>query len=222
MHEETTGEDRDRISSEPATPEFIYFDLGNVLLTFDHHRAARQMAEVAGVKVESVWEIVFANDLELRYERGDFSTAEFHQLFCEQTDSAPSLNDLAFAASNIFEANEPVVSLLGTLRRAGHPLGLLSNTNDAHWSFVTKAFPALSQSFDAIALSFKLRSLKPDPEIYNKAARLAKIDPTKILFIDDRPENVAGAIEAKFDAVLFRGYQHLLTDLADRGLGPFD
>ena len=36
---------------------FLYFDLGNVLLTFDQRKAARQMADVAGITPEKVWEI---------------------------------------------------------------------------------------------------------------------------------------------------------------------
>ena len=35
-------------------PKFIYFDLGNVLLRFDHELACRQMAAVAGTTPELV------------------------------------------------------------------------------------------------------------------------------------------------------------------------
>ena len=46
------------------TPRFLYFDLDNVLLKFDHHLAARQMAEVAGLTEDRVWDLVFGSDLE--------------------------------------------------------------------------------------------------------------------------------------------------------------
>lgn len=222
MHNEATDPPQDGQSRDQPTPQFIYFDLGNVLLNFDHQRAARQMATVAGISPESVWEVVFATDLESRYERGDISTSEFYDLFCQQTSTAPPLADLVAAASDIFQPNGPVVSLLDQLLRQEHRLGLLSNTNDAHWSFVTAAFPALPRSFEVTALSFELKSLKPEAEIYAKAAALAGLDPSRILFIDDRPENVAGAIEAKFDAVQYQGYDQLVADLAARGVSPLD
>ena len=41
---------------------FLYFDLGNVLLYFDHRLACQQMGAVAGVSAETVWEVVFASD----------------------------------------------------------------------------------------------------------------------------------------------------------------
>lgn len=201
-------------------PRFIYFDLGNVLLNFDHQRAARQMAAVAGITPESAWDAVFADDLESRYERGEISTAAFHEFFCRQTGTTPPLAGLLAAASDIFEPNHAVISLLGQLHSNGHRLGLLSNTNDAHWSFVKTAFPELPNWFEAIALSFELKALKPEPEIYAQAARLAGLNPAQILFIDDRPDNVAGAVDAGFEAIQFQGHRQLIADLLARGLGP--
>jgi putative hydrolase of the HAD superfamily len=218
--DETLDPQHSHLASNTPTPQFIYFDLGNVLLHFDHNRAARQMAEVAGSTPERVWEVVFAGDLELRYERGDISTAEFHDFFCRQTGTTPSLSALATAASDIFEANPLVISLLGQLKHNSHRLGLLSNTNDAHWTFVKDAFPELLPSLEVIALSFELKSLKPEPEIYAQAARLARVDPARILFIDDRLENVGGAIEAGFEAIQFQSHQQLVADLVAHNLGP--
>jgi lambda repressor-like predicted transcriptional regulator len=38
------------------SPKFIYFDLGNVLLFFDHQRATRKIAELTGLAPELVWQ----------------------------------------------------------------------------------------------------------------------------------------------------------------------
>jgi len=218
--DETLDPQHGRQPPDQPTPQFIYFDLGNVLLHFDHGRAARQMAELAGTTPELVREVVFRSDVELRYERGDISTAEFHEIFCRQTSTSPPLAALLTAASDIFEPNRLVISLLSQLSHNGHRLGLLSNTNDAHWSFVKDTFPELTQSFELIALSFQLKSLKPEAEIYAQAARLAGVDPAGILFIDDRAENVSGAVEVGFDAIQFQGHRQLVSDLVARNLGP--
>lgn len=211
-----------RPTRDQGAPRFIYFDLGNVLLYFDHHRAARQMAEVAGITPAAAWDAVFADDLETRYERGEISTAEFHEVFCRQTQTAPPLPALVAAASDIFEPNGPVIALLEQLHGNGHRLGLLSNTNDAHWSFVKTAFADLPGWFEVLALSFELKALKPEPAIYAQAARLADLAPAQILFIDDRPENVAGAAAAGFDSIEFQSHSQLHAELAARGLGPLE
>ena len=83
-------------------PRFLYFDLGNVLLNFDHHLAARQMAQVAGLTEQRVWDLVFAGNLEARYESGEVGDREFYEIFCRETDSRPDFDALLLAGSEIF------------------------------------------------------------------------------------------------------------------------
>lgn len=59
------------------SPRFCYFDLGRVLLDFDHEVAVQQLAELGDVSVDRVREVVFEASLQSDYERGQISTAEF-------------------------------------------------------------------------------------------------------------------------------------------------
>jgi HAD superfamily hydrolase (TIGR01509 family) len=108
--------------------------------------------------------------------------------------------------------------LCGRLNAAGYRLGVLSNTNDAHWRWVTKRFSYLTTMFDVAAMSFEIGVMKPDPRIYAEAARLAGVDPADVFYTDDRPENVAGAQAAGFDAVLFTTPAALSAELWQRGI----
>lgn len=201
-----------------AIPRFLYFDLGNVLLNFDHHVGARQMAEVAGLSEQLVWEVVFEGDLLLEYERGAITTREFYEAFCSQTQTRADYGALLLAASDIFKLNESIVPLLAELRDGGHRLGILSNTNEAHWNFVADGrFPVVRDYFELHALSYKMRSAKPDLAAYQIAAELAGVAPAEIFFTDDRLDNVAAACEAGFDAVQFIGTGALREELRSRG-----
>lgn len=201
-----------------ATPRFIYFDLGNVLINFDHHRAARQMAEVAGVPEQLVWKVVFESDLHVEYERGAISTPEFYEAFCDRTKSRPEYEALFLAASDIFELNESIVPLLHELRERGHRLGVLSNTNESHWNFIASGrFPIIQDYFELYALSYELRAAKPDLACYQGAAKLAGVAPEEIFFTDDRLDNLEGALKAEFDAVHFIGADALRAELQLRG-----
>lgn len=201
------------------TLRFFYFDLGNVLLKFDHQVACRQMADVAGISPAQVREIVFDAPLQSAYERGDLSTREYYELFCERSGTRPNSNDLFHAASDIFDLDEQVASIIAGLRRAGNRAGILSNTCDVHWRFLAEErFPILNTLFEVAALSFRLRCAKPEPAIYHAAAELAGVAPEEVFFVDDRPANVAGALEAGFDAVQFTSPPGLLAELANRGV----
>jgi len=201
------------------SPRFLYFDLGNVLLKFDHQIACRQMAEAAQIEPEVVWKTAFEGPLFLAYERGDVSSEEFYQRFCHATGSRPDRAALELAASDIFWLNAPTVALVGQLKLAGQRMGILSNTNEAHWQFIDRAyFGILADRWEQYALSFRLHAIKPEPKIYRAAAELAGVSPEEIFFVDDRPENVEGALRAGFDAVLFTTAAALAADLHQRGV----
>ena len=55
----------------------VYFDLGNVLLYFDHQIACRQMAEVAGMTADQVRKVLLDGELLFRYEDGTHSREAF-------------------------------------------------------------------------------------------------------------------------------------------------
>jgi HAD superfamily hydrolase (TIGR01509 family) len=204
-------------------PKFLYFDLGNVVLPFDYLVAVRQMAGVAGVPPAVIQEVVFGSGLEDAYERGDMTTEQFYEAFCQRTGKRPDFDALLVASSDMFRLDEAVASLILQLRNSGHRTGLLSNTCEAHWRFcVDRKFPILQQLFEVTALSYELRAMKPDPAIYRAAADLAGVAPGEIFFVDDRSENVEGGRQAGFDAVLFTGVADLTAALADRGVRPDD
>jgi len=202
-------------------PKFLYFDLGNVLLHFDHGLACRQIEAESGIHRELVRQIVFVSDLELRYERGEISTREFYEIFRQQSGlaSLPDFERLLRATAAIFEVNLALLPLLTQLHSAGNRLGVLSNTCEVHWQYVSDGrYPFLNRLFEVYALSYELKSLKPEPQIYAAAARLASCEPGEIFFVDDREDNVAGARAAGFDAVQFTTSAALAAELRLRGV----
>lgn len=200
-------------------PQFFYFDLGNVLLRFSHERMCRQMAEVAGVDVEAMRGALFDSGLEPAYESGAIGTAEFYERLCETLGRRPPLAELSRAASDIFEVNLSIVPLVAALRAGGYRLGLLSNTCPLHWEFCADGrYWLIPGAFDVAALSYELRALKPQAEIYRRAAELAGLTPSEIFFTDDMPGHVAAAQAVGFDAVGYRETAELARELRARGV----
>jgi putative hydrolase of the HAD superfamily len=201
-----------------ATERFIYFDLGNVVLHFDHDRAARQMAEVAGVSVRQVRDLVFTGDLQTQYETGRISSRQFYDEFRERTGSRASLEDLFRAASDMFEINASMLPLIAQLRAAGYRLGVLSNTCEAHWQFITDGrYAILPAMFEQCVLSFRVGHMKPSAGIYRAAVDMAQVQPQQIFYTDDLPANVDGAQRVGLDAELFTTAAALAESLRERG-----
>lgn len=206
----------------PKRP-IIYFDMGNVLLTFSHQLAAKQTAELCGIPEKLAWQILFDEGLHWEYERGELAEEEFLGRFCQRARSesgfaAPDPQKFDLAASAIFELNTRILPILFGLRGAGYELGVLSNTSSAHWRYCTRKFPFLLSLFDRHALSYRIGAMKPSAAIYQKAREIAGVPPSQILFFDDRPENIAAASALGWDAVLFTSAAAAAKELAGRGI----
>jgi HAD superfamily hydrolase (TIGR01509 family) len=201
-----------------AKPQFIYFDMGNVILLFDHQLACDQIGQVAGISGAQVREIVFESELQNQYETGQITSREFYDSFCEMTNTAADYDQLLVAASDIFSLNTPVIPLLAALRDAGIAIGILSNTCAAHWQYARRRFSILDQYFAPLALSFELKSMKPDAAIYHSAAELAGVPIGDIFFTDDREDNIQAARQAGMVAEQFTTANALATTLRELGL----
>lgn len=200
-------------------PHFVYFDLGNVLLNFDHALACRQMAAVAGVSAEQIRQVVFDGGLNQRYERGEINDEQFYESFCQQTGTRPDPAELNRAGSDIFQLNVPIMPIVAALDGAGYRLGILSNTSPAHWAWCgTGRYGIISRPFQVHALSFEIGAVKPDPKIFAAAAKLAGVRPEEIFFTDDIAGHVAGARAAGFDAVQYTSAAALAAELRQRGV----
>lgn len=206
-----------------ATPKFLYFDLGNVLLTFCHERRRQQMGTVAGVSPEAIKQALFhaeAGQAALwRFERGDLDDAAIYEHFCRETGARPDPTALWEAGCDIFGVIAESVALVERLARAGNRLGLLSNTNPRDWEFMSRGqYPFLAQHFQHAVLSFEVGAMKPEAAIYAAAVERAGMPAGEVFFVDDMPENVAGARAAGLDAVLFTSAEDLKQELRQRGV----
>lgn len=198
--------------------QFIYFDLGRVLLDFTHEQGFQQIAAVSGITPELVQKTLVEEGLSDRYEMGELSTAEFHALFCESTNANPTLEQLTAAWADIFTIIPGSIALASGLKSAGYRIGILSNTCEAHWEFAAKKFRVLDQLFSPVITSYEVQSMKPDGAIYESAAKAAGCSPTELFFVDDRHENVEGARAQGWQAELFTSPVQLGNDLERLGL----
>ena len=185
--------------------EFVYFDLGNILLSFDPLLACRGLGRVMGATTIEGRQALYDSGLEEEYEHGRLTSAEFAERLREFFGASPSGasdREILDSVSNMFVAIDSMEGVLQSVRDSGRRVGLLSNTCHAHWDWIQRAkFPVLDFLFDATVLSFEVGSMKPAPEIYQAAEQAAGVPTDRILFLDDRHENVEAAKSFGWNAV---------------------
>ena len=184
------------MSEDPAI-QFVYFDLGNVLVAFDPHFACANIASLFEVDAVAAEDVIYTSGLQTRFEHGQVSGEEYADFIRSRLDRngrrIPT-GEVLDAVSAMFQPIVSMGDLMRRVRASGIPIGVLSNTCIAHWQWILRqSYPMLEIEFEATILSYEVGSMKPDAAIYRAAEQAADVAPHQILFLDDKAENVEAA-----------------------------
>lgn len=192
------------------------FDIGNVILRFDFQQALRKLERDGAPAAESILEMI--EPVKAAYEGGRLPRADFQAQVREILKYTGSDADFVSAWEDIFTENEPMVRLIEQLQPK-FPLYLLSNTSDLHVDFIFRQYPIFQRFQDAV-YSYKVQASKPEPEIYQIAARQFQVIPAETLFIDDLEANIRSAADAGLQVHHYHHDRHsaLLEQLRSAGV----
>ncbi len=184
----------------------LLLDFGNVVAFFDHRRASRQLAALAGAPTtaEQVFERVFASPLEPDLDRGRIPAPQFLRLLRGHLDLTASDDAIVTAWCDIFQPNEELVAQLPRVRPLVHRLVLASNTNDLHFQWIARQFAAPLALFDELVLSYRVGARKPEEAFFRRCVDAAGVPAGRCVFVDDKPEFVEAARQAGMAGVLYR------------------
>ncbi|MBX3423260.1 MAG: HAD family phosphatase [Pirellulaceae bacterium] len=201
-------------SYRSTTNKFLYFDLGNVLVTFDPHIAARRLAEAADCSLQHVLQTVFSCDLQQRYETGLVSDEQYAEEISSMLGTQLSTQSVMHAICAIFQPNQPILQVLQQVQRMGIPMGILSNTCDAHWQWLMQQdWPMLHGWFEHRVLSYQVGSMKPNRRIYEVCEEVCGLQGSQIFFTDDLEKNIAAAAQRGWTTCQFRSTDELTRSL---------
>lgn len=193
----------------------IFFDLGNVLIFFDHQKMCRQIAEYCDLDLERVKALMHEHGDP--YERGHLDNKMIYDKLCQMAGKTLDFELLMRAIGDIFQPNDPVISIAIKLKERGHRLFLLSNTCDAHFSFASSQFPFL-KLFDGYVLSYEVGARKPEKKIYEKALEIAGCQNKECFYTDDVLPYIETARSLDIDAEQYTTPQELTQHLIARRL----
>lgn len=169
----------------------ILFDLGNVLVRYDHNQTLAAVAALGQSDPQQVQALFHTVTTQLGI--GELSAADLHQ-HCRQhlpIDEDEVAFFTAFAAG-LARDEVALAYAVALQQRPAVTVGVISNTNEAHVYWLDEYLPELNQ-FDLVMMSNEVRLAKPDPEIFRLALEILEIPAEQALFIDDIAENVSAA-----------------------------
>ena len=181
--------------------KIVAFDLGKVLVDFDYSIAARKIAAQSQTPLAEIRVLIEQSRFIIDYEIGRLTRQEFYERVREATGFRGTLGEFGGFFADIFTEIPPMVELHSRIRQRGIPTYIFSNTNDLAVEHVRRNFPFFA-NFDGYILSYEVGTMKPDPAIYEALEKLSGRHGADIVYLDDRPENVAGGRARGWRAIL--------------------
>ncbi len=171
----------------------IIFDLGNVLVSVEYEKFINKLL-AKGVTEETYSNFFKGGNYRLLgYEAGEITSDEFITKCLNGLNLDMERNDFADAFNDMFGEIERMSSLVRELsENKKYNLYLLSNTSPPHFEYIKKNYDYVNL-LNKFALSYELKALKPDDDIYLKTIEHLNIIPEESVFIDDLPENCSAA-----------------------------
>ena len=185
--------------------EAVIFDIGNVLIEWQPeiyydrvYGEDRRRALFDAVDLHAMNEQV---DLGHPFKETIYATAEAHP---EWATEIRDWHDkwIELATPPIWHS----VRLMRTMRLNMTPVFALTNFGVENYAYAQTQYSFLNE-FDREYVSGRMKMTKPNPAIYEAVETDCGIAPDRLLFTDDRPENIAAAAARGWQTHLFEGPQ---------------
>lgn len=196
----------------------VILDYGEVLCSRPALDALEDMASIFGISLDNF--LPTYRSSRSPYDRGDFSAQAYWVEFARRagvtldTQEIESLRRLDMQMwSNV---NQEMTDWLARIHSSGFKTAILSNMQTDMAAHVRSNFEWL-RHFDHQIFSCEVRSVKPDPSIYQHTLSLLKVPPSEALFVDDREENIQASRAVGMRGIVFKSVPQLCTELQELG-----
>lgn len=194
----------------------VIFDIGNVLIEWQPERFFDARIGAAARKAFFA-EVPFYEMMD-RIDAG----APFAATVEEVAQAHPRWGDAVRLVRDAWtDLAQPAiprsVRLLAALKARGIPVFALSNFGAQNFPLSCAAFPFL-RTFDRHYISGEMGLIKPDPAIYAAVEADCAIAPERLLFTDDRADNITAAQARGWQTHLFDSPDGFAQCLVSAGL----
>jgi len=194
----------------------IAFDLGRVLFEFDYYLFFKKIKDKTRTSFSSIAHALFFDDFALDFEKGLVSGFDFYRKFKKEFKVEIDYSQFVNGWCKIFSPQKEVIELVRKLRFI-YPLYLISNINKLHFDYLYKRWKNIFSLFDELILSFKVKSVKPERNIYKRLLS-SGISPQDVIYIDDRKDLIKEARKIGLQCVRFQKVGGLVKDLKKKGV----
>lgn len=192
----------------------VIFDLGNVVLKLRWDIVLNRYSDNADDK-KLLDDVIFNSE---EWQRLDAGTIEKYEAINIMKSKLPSkLHDACLGImkdwKDGFVINTEILDFIDFLKSNGYKTYILSNAPLDLPDYLSKH--DLDKYFIGKVISAEEKMTKPSKEIYELLLNRFSLNPEECLFLDDKPENIQGAISCKMNGYVFdyNNFNKFLEDI---------
>lgn len=190
----------------------IIFDLGKVLIDYDYSKLYGKINVIPDRRALKQFE----KQVYL-FGAGKISKSAFKESVCSLLGLSMSFAEFSAYWCSMFSPI-PMMEQLALDLHNNYSVYIFSNTDAIHFPFLKRHYPFLDSFEKSLMLSYEIKAMKPEKESYQKALGLFDLVPEQSLFIDDRPENIKGALDFGMKGIVHKSFDETLPLLKEYGI----
>lgn len=195
----------------------IVLDIGNVLASFDW----QEYLDKFGFSEDTRCRIAKATFLGESWKEVDRGAKTDEEIYADCLRGIP---DLEQELSQVWKGRLGIVKeyeyasdWILSLKQKGYRVYILSNYGRNTFAEAKKSFDFLRHA-DGMVISYEIKHIKPEPEMYEELIRRYDVIPKETVFIDDLLPNIEAAKEKGFHTIQFTSKEEAELELKDLGI----
>lgn len=193
--------------------------MGNVIIDVDIPKTYYAFAQLANTSTDEVKDFFETEGYYHAYEKGEMTDVDFRNQVRKRfgtnlTDEAIDTAWCDLLLDMPKERLDRIKALHATYR-----IFLLSNTNAIHVNEIVRRAALMKHDFlslfDIPFLSYEMKLMKPDVEIYKQVLQKADITAAETVFIDDNEANIKAAAQLGLQTIWLNPMRSLLEKLSN-------
>ena len=194
--------------------DLVLFDLDDVLVDYSHEVRCRTLGERIGREADAVRAALFESGLERQADLGRIDPEDVLRVLSETLAAPVTLADCVAARAVAMTPRLALGDLIAALAARCRLAVLTNNGLMVRDHFATLCPPFAAHFAGAVHCSAMYGIAKPDPAVFAHCAEALGVAPSRVLFIDDKAENAAGAVRAGMSGHHYQGIAGLRSALA--------
>lgn len=193
--------------------DLVLFDLDDVLVDYSRAARCRALGERIGRDADAVHAALFGSGLETEADLGRIDPEGVARTLSDSLATTVTLADCVAARAAAMRPRRALLDIVDALA-ARCRLAILTNNGLLVRDHFAALCPPFAMHFDGhVHCSAMYGIAKPDPAVFAHCAAALGVAPSRVLFIDDKAGNAAGAMRAGMSGHHYRDIAGLRSAL---------